>query len=445
MGKKLKDISPKDAVIEQSSDTLREKAKTADKKTNFGNRSKASKKLFDIKTEGSQETVQHSFQPQENNKDYNQEETVPISDKESRATDDSEQDKVEPNSKSENFMVTKTNEILRSEPFKKLTQTTSYHELFTFNRGEFQFGIPVQNVKEVIRSNLKVNALPVNMPGCIGSITYREKLIPVYECLEFAREVATDRGCEIPKQSSLILVGIEEIDVCFTIDRHIDVISVQTEKQDLFTEYQSDNKYSYIKHTLGYKNSNLVILSLERVWADVKINRLNQNIVDVTKPRTENKASNASNFKEFIYARIDDFHFVVEIAKVVEIIQGFDVTPVYGQNKFVRGLINLRGQVLACIDISIYLGCSGLILDERNKYLVLKHENQEFALCIDEVFGMRSHDLAGFSNSSLVLADEIAELFPRLIENNAQTILELSVDSIIQSSYLEPFHKEKLN
>ena len=103
MGKKLKDISPKDAVIEQSSDTLREKAKTADAKKNFGNRSKASKKLFDIKTEGSQETVQHSFQPQENNKDYNQEETVPISDKESRATDDSEQDKVEPNSKSDNF------------------------------------------------------------------------------------------------------------------------------------------------------------------------------------------------------------------------------------------------------------------------------------------------------------------------------------------------------
>ena len=445
MGKKLKDISPKDAVIEQSSDTRRENAKIADKKKDFGNRSKASQKLLDIKMEGSQESVQHYSQSQKNKIDYNQEETVPLTNKKSRAIDDNEELKVQPNSKSNNFIGTETNEILRSDSFKKLTKTISYDELFTFNRGEFQFGIPVQNVKEVIRTNLEINALPLDMPGCIGSIIYKEKLIPVYECLKFSRELASDQGCELSKQSSLILVKIDEIEVCFTMDSHIDVLSVQTGKQEILTEYHAQKKYDYIKQTLGYKNSNLLILSLERVWADVKINRLNQSIVDLAKPLSENKASKALNFKEFIYARIDGFHFVVEIAKVVEIIQGFDVTPVYGQSKFVRGLINLRGQVLACIDISTYLGCSGLILDERNKYLVLSHENQEFALCIDEVLGMQAHNLNGFSNSSLVLAEEIAELFPSLSETNDQTILQLSVESIIQSSYLEPFHKDKLN
>jgi len=445
MGKKLKDISPKDAVIAQSSDTGRENTKSADKKKGFDNRSKAPQNLSDIKTEGSQESVQHSSQSQENKIDYNQKEAALIIDRKSSAIDVSEELKVEPHSKSNNFIGTKTNEILRSDSFKKLTKAISYDELFTFNRGGFQFGIPVQNVKEVIRTNLEINTLPVDMPGCIGSIIYRDKLIPVYECLKFALEVATDQECELSKPSSLILVKIDEIEVCFTIDRHIDVISVRTGKQELFTEYHSQRKYDYIKQTLGYKNSNLLILSLERVWADVKINRLNQSIVDLTKPLSDNKASKALNLKEFIYARVNAFHFVVEIAKVVEIIQGFDVTPVYGQSKFVRGLINLRGQVLACIDISTYLGCNGLILDERNKYLVLKHENQEFALCIDEVFGMQAHDLNGFSNSSQVLSEEIAELFPSLSETNAQTILQLSVESIIQSSYLEPFHKDKLN
>lgn len=78
MGKKLKDISPKDAVIAQSSDTGRENTKSADKKKGFDNRSKAPQNLSDNKTEVSQESVQHSSESQENKIDYNQKEAALI-------------------------------------------------------------------------------------------------------------------------------------------------------------------------------------------------------------------------------------------------------------------------------------------------------------------------------------------------------------------------------
>ncbi len=70
--------------------------------------------------------------------------------------------------------------------------------------------------------------------------------------------------------------------------------------------------------------------------------------------------------------RIERVLFGIPVEHVIEIIEGYDVTPLFKVPPIVRGLLNLRGQVLACLDISVELGLPPRRLEERNQFVVLK-------------------------------------------------------------------------
>lgn len=328
---------------------------------------------------------------------------------------------------------------------QKQCQNLDYRELFTYARNGMQFGIPVQNVQEVIREFGEISELPIGLRGCIGSIIYRNKLIPVFESKQLSNSPSAFEE-NIPKERmSLIRVMIEGIEVCFTMDKHIDVVSTQyAAGQEIGANDGHSKTLGYIKDAIGYKNSNLFVIFLEKIWSDLELNLSSQDVIDTSEVFEDQQSKIVSKSqKEFIYARIYDFHFVVEISSVIEIIEGYDVTRLHCPNNFVRGLLNLRGQVIACIDISSSLGCEKLIIDERNKYLVLHHHQFEFALCVEEVIGIRSFDLNSFVSASTILGDDVSGLFSGVSEQDKHTLLQLSPESIIASPMLNAYKLEK--
>ena len=109
-------------------------------------------------------------------------------------------------------------------------------------------------------------------------------------------------------------------------------------------------------------------------------------------------------------------HFVVPVENVIEIIEGYEVTPIYGDGNFLRGLINLRGQVLSCLDISKDLSLMPRALDERNKYMVLQENGKDLVLCVDDVLGMMTIDRRSFRNSTEILSEPVSDLFQGISE-----------------------------
>ena len=126
---------------------------------------------------------------------------------------------------------------------------------------------------------------------------------------------------------------------------------------------------------------------------------------------------------DFMLASIKDTILAIEITKVLEVIEGFEVTPLYKVTDYIRGLINLRGQVLACIDLADFLGYDFTVLDERNKFIVVNVEGVEFALCIDESVGIETLNTAHFQSSEKVFKSEINQYFPDFVEQDGQVKL----------------------
>jgi purine-binding chemotaxis protein CheW len=225
------------------------------------------------------------------------------------------------------------------------------------------------------------------------------------------------------------------------MDRHIDVISsdnVLGHSNIKTDEVNNPNKrQDFIRAVVGFQSSNLLIIHVEKIQKTLSKTIGKQGVLDYrNSEEVKSEEEIQKNTREYIYSRIHDYHFVIDVQNVVEIIEGYDVTRIHDKSEFVRGLINLRGQVLACIDISSELGEQSLVIDERNKFIVLRQEENEFALCVDEVLGIQTLDPLSFSSSEAVLNQRVSEVFTSVREQNNTTLLQLATESIVASENL---------
>lgn len=70
--------------------------------------------------------------------------------------------------------------------------------------------------------------------------------------------------------------------------------------------------------------------------------------------------------------QLKDRLFGLDILWVREIIRVFDVTPVPRVAPHIRGLLNLRGQVVTLVDLAVRLGMEAPVITERSHIVILK-------------------------------------------------------------------------
>ena len=224
-----------------SSDNNNKEIKSSETQTNFEDRSSLDEKLQSIsKIVQSSEPLQKGI----------------IGEK---SAIDNEHRPLEAESRDQDYDATAINVTKDNDTF--------YDKLFIFERSGSQFAIPVQHVKEVIRDFGNIESLPTEIRGCIGSIIYRDKLIPVFECADLISDNSFEDS--LSKQSSLVCVSLGSFDFCFTMDKHIDVISsnnVLGSSHLREEEFKNSNKREdFIRAVVGFQSSNLLIIHIEKI------------------------------------------------------------------------------------------------------------------------------------------------------------------------------------
>ena len=137
-------------------------------------------------------------------------------------------------------------------------------------------------------------------------------------------------------------------------------------------------------------------------------------------------------------ARINDVRFAIPIEHVIEIVEGNEVTPLFKVPAIVRGLINLRGQVLACLDISTELGLAPRPLGERNQFVILVEQGVELALCVDKVTGIRRLAADQVQKADMMLAGDMKRLATGMHEGEDDPLLILAVPNVFTAPSLLP-------
>ncbi|MFH1138507.1 MAG: chemotaxis protein CheW [Pseudomonadota bacterium] len=78
--------------------------------------------------------------------------------------------------------------------------------------------------------------------------------------------------------------------------------------------------------------------------------------------------------RQFVTFRIDDHLLGIDVLGVREINRALEITPVPRSPAYVRGLVNLRGQIVTVFDLGVRLGFEPRLISETTHNVILKSE-----------------------------------------------------------------------
>ena len=351
------------------------------------------------------------------------------------------------NSESTNTEPTSAPIIKKKEPKnEELVDTT---EVFVYECAGVLFGIPVAYVTEITNDYGTISPLKGFLRSCVGTTEYRGRLLPIFQSDESylkTSDVKKDGNINLEKTpSAIITINYNGIMFALTMETHVGIVSVNpatNQKNEVSVE--DENTSDLLKDIVWYGEQNLFIFSPEKistlVFSELKNQVAIANDTEIDDQPIEEETGTDLRHN-YMVAKIKNSTIAIEITKVLEVIEGSDVTPLYKVADFIRGLISLRGQVLSCIDLSRYLGHELTVIDERNKFIVINVSGVDFALCIDRVLGIQSIQQSSFQDSTKVFQNEIPNYFPNFREKEGEVTLIFKPDLFLKSTELQEYKK----
>lgn len=86
---------------------------------------------------------------------------------------------------------------------------------------------------------------------------------------------------------------------------------------------------------------------------------------------------------QIVVFKLGEEHFAVETEKVQSINDIMGITIVPKAPSYIKGLINLRGNIKSLVDINLLLNVHST--DEQESIIILKVEDEEIGITVDEV------------------------------------------------------------
>jgi len=132
--------------------------------------------------------------------------------------------------------------------------------------------------------------------------------------------------------------------------------------------------------------------------------------------------------------------YAIPIRSVTEMDAIPRITSVPNLPPFVRGVTNLRGDILAVVDLRSLLGLERSTYEERGRILVVRTADQQSAaLAVDEVRGTTALPLAELVQPSSPVSDKVAAVLMGIGEQQDQVLNVLDVDKLFQTPEMRQF------
>lgn len=317
------------------------------------------------------------------------------------------------------------------------SNTVLENKQFVFLYGAAYFSIQLTSVIEVYDSP-DVKDLPWEEIGLRGMIQYRGIPIPVIDPIAIAN-IKSDK-----KNRSIKAVVIFEKDNCkiaLAVDKFYNIIP-EPEKDS--EDFQEDSLESFIIGFSMLADKPLVILNEEKITKHYKKIFTKQVSLKSNQKEETFISTKLQVLEKFIFFTIGEVNFGVPIKEVLEVLENLDVTPLFKVVPVLRGLINLRGKVIPCMDISTYLGLSARSLNENTKFVILQSGGAEIALCVDSVSKMKEVDNALIQSNEGVLTGPISEYATGILQLQKQTLLMISAKNLVESSDLRGYFSSEV-
>jgi purine-binding chemotaxis protein CheW len=136
--------------------------------------------------------------------------------------------------------------------------------------------------------------------------------------------------------------------------------------------------------------------------------------------------------KQLCTFRIDDQLFGVDALKVQEVIRYQEMTLVPLAADAIRGLINLRGQIVTAIDLRTRLGLGPLSGERKPMNVVVRSDDGAVSLLVDQIGDVIEVESAEFEEPPETLDGTARELIQGAYKLDGQLLLLLDCEQAVQ-------------
>ncbi len=135
---------------------------------------------------------------------------------------------------------------------------------------------------------------------------------------------------------------------------------------------------------------------------------------------------------QLVIFRLAGEEFGLEISQVREIIRMQGVTPMPKAPDFIEGVINLRGQIIAVIDLAKRFGLSQTKRTDKSRIVVVEFTGNSIGLIVDEVPEVRRLSQEDIESTPEMLQSQIHSDFIKGVgKMGERLIILLDVDKTL--------------
>lgn len=261
------------------------------------------------------------------------------------------------------------------------TKNKQEKQIISFRLNEQEFGIEVKDIKEIIRYDYNISEIP-NSPDFVeGMINLRGVLVPVIDLRKFF-----DMKIKEKDDSTRVIIVINHDRLFgFTVDKVNEVLRVSDDLISSPPVFAEDNGYIY--EVIKKQDRLILMLSANKILEN------SGNYIDMMDNKNEQKKeelqSDVSNELQIVTFEVNEHLFGFEISAIKEINKISAVTPLPCTPEYIRGIVNLRGELVTIIDIkSIFYKKQSELL-ENTRIIIIERNRDEVGVVAEKVNEVR--------------------------------------------------------
>ncbi len=156
-----------------------------------------------------------------------------------------------------------------------------------------------------------------------------------------------------------------------------------------------------------------------------------------------NDEKSSVNLAQLVTFIVDNEIYGLEILKIQEIVRLPIITRLPKTSSFIKGVINLRGNIVPVIDLREKFGLPQKKYTKMTRAIVVEIKSKNIALIVDEVSQVLRIDINEISDAPSLVSSIAKEFIKGVARHGDKLVIILKMDKILSSE--DVVELEKLN
>ena len=294
-----------------------------------------------------------------------------------------------------------------------------------FKMGKESYALEVDSIREIISIPESFTAIAESNEEILGMMSLRDDLLVIADLRKYYdfKTINDDKNRIIVSQSRGKHIGL-------LVDEIVDIQDVEVSKIEGMPENFKDKKINGVLH---FNDSLISIVNTDVVKTLIKEQ---SHLISDAEVSSEVEVQDDENDLEVVIFSIDKEEYAFNINDVSEIIDMTEITAVADSIEHIKGVINIRGQVISIASLYKVLNLDEN--EEKDQQIIITNVNDtRIGFVVDKV-----NDVRGIANEELSVQEDAGKIFSNILQLEGGNRLVMMFDTNVLFATLELDEKE---